>query len=1143
MPNLPTLFDELAGPAGYRLKLLEVFNWGTFHEGSEKKDIWRLMPDGQNTLLTGANGSGKTTLVDGLLALLVNPAKRFFNQSSGARSARDRSEDSYVEGHYGRTQGEEQQSSRVEKLRPKRAETYSILLGVFANAQAQPVTLVQVRWFNGGGLQRRYLVARAELNIAEHIQFGSGGQWVNQLKKRFADRVVEDFDAFPKYAAAFQRLFGMRSDKALTLFNQTVGMKVLGDLDEFIRTNMLEESTAQVEFDKLLANYQTLLTAYRALEKARTQLQLLQPIQDLSAEYAQLRQGLAQLRRQQRLLEPWFAQQQVALWAEELARQTRELDQLADRLGQQEHAWETADEQRVHLEVQVANNQVAQQLRDLERDIKDLTASKNEKEKSLRGYNTLARRLGLVEDPDAGTFAANIEQALALQQALHQTKEALDDQKYQLRVATEAQQKSHASLLAELTQLESSAGKITRRPAEIRQEILDAVDATAAEIPFLAELMQVKPDERAVWNDALEKVLHSAGLSLLVPEHLYAAVRTYVHEQRDLRGKIVFHRVERKAPPTLFPDGRTVWGKLDFDYRSAYATWAEHHVSTRFDYYCTDDEATFGRTDKALLPSGLTRNKNRHERDDSRRHEHILGWDNRDLQRERRQQARALSDAIGKAEASLHRLDAELRQAAERDTMLANFLLAQQFSKIDWPTDARQLQALTDRRDALENDSTSLKTLKDQLRALKDDLKHLDAARKQTTQEFTRTEELLKRLQHEHQQAQRQLGSFDPTELATGLADLGELTQPLLATLSYAQFGAQQQRTEQEMGRRVAEKQAQERAQEGKIREAMNGFLRPGAVVTTKFADWESDTHALRPDIEQLPEYTDRYAHIKHDNLAELEARFHDEFKRGVTKALTDFCHSLEAQHLHICDTIEQINDSLRGIAFNLNPDTYIQLERSDSRRPLIHKFRFEQLEGWQPDRTQLALAANPQEAEIAHFISHVQPFILELRDQEKWRLEVTDVRNWSTFKAREYYRADGVLKQVYESSGSLSGGEGAQLAYTVLGAAIAHQFGINRAGGGHKSFRFIVIDEAFSKLDEDKSTYLLKLCASLGLQLMVVTPLTSLHLLEKDVRVIHWVTKAKHDKRRSVVRDIPIQVYQAEKEALLAAEETIPHD
>lgn len=148
-------------------------------------------------------------------------------------------------------------------------------------------------------------------------------------------------------------------------------------------------------------------------------------------------------------------------------------------------------------------------------------------------------------------------------------------------------------------------------------------------------------------------------------------------------------------------------------------------------------------------------------------------------------------------------------------------------------------------------------------------------------------------------------------------------------------------------------------------------------------------------------------------------------------------------------------------------------------------------------------------------------------------------MRNWSTFKAREYYRADKSLKSVYESSGSLSGGEGAQLAYTVLGAAIAHQFGIGRrAAQVARSFRFIVIDEAFSKLDEDKSKYLLNLCRSLGLQLMVVTPLTSLPLLEKDVEVIHWVTKGKPDTRKSVVVDVPIGRYAARKGALLAESE-----
>ena len=1092
------LFDELTGPAGYRLKHLQVFNWGTFHEGSTQNDIWELKPNGQNTLLTGANGSGKTTLVDGLLALLVNPARRFFNQSSGAQKRTDRSEESYVEGHFGRTQGEEQQKSIVEKLRPKREGTYSIILGVFANAQSLPVTLVQVRWFNAGGLQRRYLVAKAELNIAEHIQFGTSGQWVSQLKKKFADRVVEDFDAFPKYAAAFQRLFGMRSDKALTLFNQTVGMKVLGDLDEFIRTNMLEESTAQAEFEKLLSNYQTLLTAYRALEKARTQLHLLQPVHDLSAEYEQLRQVLRQLRKQQQLLEPWFAEQQVALWGEETERQNRELDQLIDRLGQQEQAYETTNEQRVALEVQVANNHVAQQIKDLGRDISDLTKSRNEKEKDLNRYNGLARRLGLVENPDAGAFAANIEQTLRLQHELHQTKQALDDQKFAARTAIEDQKKAFAELEAELQQLENSSGKITRRPAEIRQEILAAVDATEAEIPFVAEVIQVKATERAVWNEALEKLLHSTGLSLLVPERLYSAVRAYVHELRDLRGKVVFHRVERKAPATLFPDERTVWGKLEFNPDSDYAAWAEHHIATRFDHLCTEDAATFERADKALLPSGLVRNKNRHERDDSRRQDHILGWDNRELRRERTRQARALSDAIDKAETGLRRLQKEIEQAEEQEIRLNNFLIAQQFSKIDWQADALQIQELTTRRDALENDSTALKTMQEQLRSLKTQLKQQADERDKTKERQILTGALLKKLQQERQLAQRQLDGFESANLLADLAELEELTRELRDRLSYAQFGAQKQQFEQYMSRRVIRQDEQVRALSKRICDAMDGFLRPGPPVTTKFMDWDNDTRELKADIEQLNEYLDRYQHIKNDNLTELETRFHDEFKRGVTKALSDFVTSLEEQHELIRDTIEQINKSLRGIAFNLNPDTYIQLERTDSPRPLIHKFRFEQLRNWQPDFTLRGLASNQREIEIEHFTSVIQPFILELRDQEKWRLEVTDVRNWSSFKAREYYRADNASKQVYESSGSLSGGEGAQLAYTVLGAAIAYQFGINRESGGHRSFRFIVIDEAFSKLDEDKSAYLLKLCASLGLQLMVVTPLTSLHLLEK---------------------------------------------
>jgi uncharacterized protein YPO0396 len=1147
------LFDAGAGPAGYRLKVLEVFNWGTFHEGSGQ-DIWRLVPDGKNTLLTGSNGSGKTTLVDGLLALLVNPAKRFFNQSSGAESRGGRSEESYVEGHYSRTQDEEKQNTKPEKLRPHRAQTYSILLGVFTHPQSLPITLVQVRWFGGaGGMQRRYLVAKAELSIAEHIRFGTNTQWVNGLKKQFAPGLVEDFDTFPKYAAAFQRLFGMK-DKALTLFNQTVGMKVIGDLDDFIRTNMLEESTAEAEFKKLLANYQTLLVSYRALEKAKTQLALLRPVHDLGHAYAGLQQQLRDTREHQRRLEPWLAQQQIRLWTAETARLDRELTRLEGLLAQQERDYEAADEQRVRLAGQIENDQIGREIKELDRQIAGFERSKKDKEHELKAYNQLARQLDLVPDPDAGVFEANIAQARAALQATRTLREQLDEQKYAARTARDAQQAAYDRLDAEVTQLQNSKGKITGQVAKNRQEILDAVGASAADIPFAAEIMQVKPAEQAVWNEALEKLLHSFGRDLLVPERLYEAVRAHVHGARDLGTKIVFHRIKGQAPRPIFPDARLVVAKLDFNPQSPYADWVENAVAAKFGYVCAEDFATYERAEKAILPSGLTRNRSRHERDDSAAHRHILGWDNRELLRDYQRRGRELSAAISQADNQLQRLDKDLARAAKREKDLETFLRYSQFPKLDWQADVQHIGRLTAQKNELESKNASLKTLKDQLATHLKTLKQLSEARERTRDEFKDTEKVIKALTAEMQEQQRLLETFEAADLTPPTTGLAELTEPVRTTLTYENFLLQKQQLERAVTQQFSNLNRDKDTQEKGIRAAMLAFLQPGEEVLGKFADWLSDAHELRNEIDQLTEYLDRYEQLRTEQLAELEGRFRDEFNRGVTRALTDYCQSLETQHDAICDTIADINKSLRDIDFNLNPDTYIELVRSDSRVPRIRTFREEQLHSWRPDLTLLALAPDPKEAEMAHFVAHVQPFIAELqaKDNEKWRQEVTDVRNWSTFKAREYYRADAAApdrkpKQVYESSGSLSGGEGAQLAYTVLGAAIAHQFGIGRRDAqAARSFGFIVIDEAFSKLDEDKSKYLLNLCRRLGLQLMVVTPLTSLHLLEKDVDVIHWVTKGKPDTRKSVVVDIPIGRYEARKESLLAeaaAEEALAHD
>jgi uncharacterized protein YPO0396 len=91
-----------------------------------------------------------------------------------------------------------------------------------------------------------YLFSPHLLTIQEHfIPLDPAGDWKRRLRQ--IDR-TELFDSFTQYSQKFSKVFGFKSEKALSLFAHTVGIKVLGNLNEFIRTNMLEETDIEEEF-------------------------------------------------------------------------------------------------------------------------------------------------------------------------------------------------------------------------------------------------------------------------------------------------------------------------------------------------------------------------------------------------------------------------------------------------------------------------------------------------------------------------------------------------------------------------------------------------------------------------------------------------------------------------------------------------------------------------------------------------------------------------------------------------------------------------------------------------------------------------------------------------------------------------------
>src|SRR5699024_8666581 len=109
--------------------------------------------------------------------------------------------------------------------------------------------------------------------------------------------------------------------------------------------------------------------------------------------------------------------------------------------------------------------------------------------------------------------------------------------------------------------------------------------------------------------------------------------------------------------------------------------------------------------------------------------------------------------------------------------------------------------------------------------------------------------------------------------------------------------------------------------------------------------------------------------------------------------------------------------------------------------------------------------------------------------------------------------------------------------AYTVLAASLAYQFGLQWGEKRSRSFRFVVIDEAFGRGSDESARYGLELFARLNLQLLIVTPLQKIHIIEPFVASVGFVHNPHG--QQSMLRNLGIEEYRQEKAARRAPSPT----
>jgi uncharacterized protein YPO0396 len=288
------------------------------------------------------------------------------------------------------------------------------------------------------------------------------------------------------------------------------------------------------------------------------------------------------------------------------------------------------------------------------------------------------------------------------------------------------------------------------------------------------------------------------------------------------------------------------------------------------------------------------------------------------------------------------------------------------------------------------------------------------------------------------------------------------------------------------------------------------------------------DTVEMDDNVAAANEYRALRDRLIGDDLPRFEQAFKEYLNTNTIRDIAGFHSELNKQVELIGSRIDTINESLVGIDYN--PGRYIRLEESPTPNQEIRAFRDELRRC-----SDGSIGADESDQYSEERFLLVKDLIEKFRGREgqteadrNWVRRVTDVRNWCTFAASERWREDHTEHENYTDSGGKSGGQKEKLAYTILAASLAYQFNLEWGVKRSKDFRFVVIDEAFGRGSDESTRFALTLFRKLGLQLLIVTPLQKIHVIEPYVASVGYVEN-KHG-NSSQVQCLTIEEYRRRK-------------
>ena len=1111
--------------SGYRLHALEVLNWGCF----DGRPV-RLEFDGESAVFMGANSSGKSTMVDAIQTMLIPNTLRAYNSSADTK-ATPRRKESYVLGATGNITDEETRAVVRKNLR-KKEDVVTILSICFRDASAGIYsTHIIFCSFSGDELKENIFTASREVRLSElhetlkDINIKSGGELKGAMKKAG----FTYFDSYDRYQKDFQKRFGI-DITGLKLLKECIGSKDLGSLNitEFVRKYIIDDISLAASDDQggksIAEAYQSAADAVgslsgmqKELEKADRQNKALEEVIRTGEQRAEAKKRLETLRDSSDVLENWYTDTAAEALSDEVKKEEGAIEVLSNSIENElkpalAEKRRTLDRLNADEVVRAIEDKRAEKRR-IESALHVAAEKRRRYEECIQTVNR-TRRSVFNSEKDSCSLPENEESFIRIRDRVTaRLIEWCDEEEAEREEDRRKPEKAKADCIEDKEKLEEEYDFLCRHKTNIplvydraRNAIADALGIKPAELPFAGELMQVKPSE-SMWERAVEDVFAPLSLTLLIRSRYLKKAEEFLNNERN-RSRFGIDITLLNIDSVLGfkkeeDDDSLVYNKVEFR-EHGYAENLKAYIVNTYSYSCVTSlkEASGSQY---VLPSGFYKDTMQETKREAVMNLRYLGWENEKRKIEIQQELESVKDEIAELENRIAVCNTKImgartiRKACQ--TLQENY---PDWSDIDVFTLRDRSEEIADEIAALEKANREKGCILEKIHQLEEEIAELEKTKSAMDKAIggsdQRKADCIRQLKEIEKRPR-----WETTDEMKAVFNATYSNR--LKTGSYEEvygcYKALRSEIYESLNKAMEDIKSSTRAFNSQIENYLHPKVKDGEL------SWELEVEGFLPgriddneDGEDVLEaYRAHYEKVKGGRVESSEAKFTEYFLNFV-RTISLIISRIDTAKKVVRRVIEEVNEPLRKIAYDRKQGTHLEIITNENADADCRKFKSDL--GKLTVDTGLLVRDDDFGRVLSEF-RKLEAFFRKYEESPAVLRKVLDIRSYFTFYCREEYE-NGSEYKVHKDVDALSGGEKAQLTYTILGAALTYHLTLNSGAG---PFRLLVLDEAFSKLDPDKSEYAMKLFEELGFQLIVVTPDAKYSLLKRYVKNFFHFKKA----------------------------------